>query len=125
MSTNALLLMRSFSKSNSVKGLSQGARAFSSQTATSSAQSAGIPNTIIESTTEEIISGEGKEPEIVSKMRSRYTGIKKSRMSKAFLGLDIDRDIIPAEEKLISTYGFLKEEVNFVMRYNPKFILID
>lgn len=125
MSTNALLLMRSFSTSNSVKGLSQGARGFSSQTATSSGQSAGIPNTIIESTTEEIISGEGKEPEIVSKMRSRYTGIKKSRMSKAFLGLDIDRDIIPAEEKLISTYGFLKEEVNFVMRYNPKFILID
>ena len=46
-------------------------------------------------------------------------------MSKAFLGLDIDRDIIPAEEKLISTYGFLKEEVNFVMRYNPKFILFE
>jgi hypothetical protein len=124
MSTNALLLIRSFSTSNSVNGHSQGARAFSSQTATSSAQSAGIPIPIIE-ITEEIISGEGKEPEIVSKMRSRYTGIKKSRMSKAFLGLDIDRDIIPAEEKLISTYGFLKEEVNFVMRYNPKFILFD
>jgi hypothetical protein len=39
--------------------------------------------------------------------------------------MDIDRDIVPAEEKLISTYGFLKEEVNFVMRYNPKFILFD
>jgi hypothetical protein len=39
--------------------------------------------------------------------------------------MDIDRDIIPAEEKLISTFGFLKEEVNFVMRYNPKFILFE
>jgi hypothetical protein len=37
----------------------------------------------------------------------------------------MDRDIIPSEEKLINTYGFLKEEVNFVMRYNPKFILFE
>jgi len=125
MSTNALLLMRSFSTLNSAKGLSQGVRSFSSQTATSSAQSAGIPNTIIESTAEEIISGQGKEPEIISKLRSRYTGIKRSRISKAFLALDIDRDIVPAEEKLISAYRFLKEEVNFVMRYNPKFILFE
>jgi hypothetical protein len=85
-------------------------------------QSAGIPNDIIESATEEIITG---EPEIVKKLKTRYPGIKKNRLSKAFLAMDIDRDIVPAEEKLISSYGFLKEEVNFVMRYNPKFILFD
>jgi hypothetical protein len=37
--------------------------------------------------------------------------------------LDLERDIIPQEEKLISEYGFLKEEVNFVVRYNAKFVL--
>jgi len=38
---------------------------------------------------------------------------------------DIERDLAPAEDKLISTYGFLKEEISFVMRYNPKFILFE
>lgn len=46
-------------------------------------------------------------------------------MPQAFLSMDIDRDFLPAEEKLISSYGFLKEEINFVMRYNPKFILFE
>jgi hypothetical protein len=40
-------------------------------------------------------------------------------------GLDFERDIIPAEEKLINDYGFLLEEIKFVMRYNPKFILLE
>lgn len=40
------------------------------------------------------------------------------------LGLDFDKDIVGAEQQLINTYGFLQEEVNFVMRYNPKFILL-
>ena len=39
------------------------------------------------------------------------------------LSLDFDRDILPNEEKLINTYGFLLEEVKFIMKYNPKFIL--
>ena len=40
------------------------------------------------------------------------------------MNLDFDKDVLPAEEKLISQFGFLKEEVNFIMRYNPKFILL-
>ena len=36
----------------------------------------------------------------------------------------MDRDIAAAEETLINQYGFLKEEVKFIMRYNPKFILL-
>jgi hypothetical protein len=40
------------------------------------------------------------------------------------LNLDFDKDVLPAEEKLISQFGFMKEEVNFIMRYNPKFILL-
>jgi mTERF len=39
--------------------------------------------------------------------------------------MDLERDIVPAEEKLINEYGFLKQEVNFVIRYNPKFIVLD
>jgi hypothetical protein len=53
----------------------------------------------------------------------RYPNIKVSRLPKAFFALDLERDIIPQEEKLISEYGFLKEEINFVVRYNAKFVL--
>ena len=122
MSTNAMLLLRTFSTVNKgATGMSQGAlRGLSSQTAT---PQQAVPNEILESTADEVLSG--GEPEIVSKLKKRYPGIKRNRMPKAFFSMDIDRDFVPAEEKLISTYGFLKEEVNFVMRYNPKFILFD
>lgn len=30
-----------------------------------------------------------------------------------------------AEDRLINEFGFLKEEIAFIMRYNPKFILVD
>ena len=61
---------------------------------------------------------------ITDKLREHYPGLKTSRLPLALLNLDFDKDILPAEEKLISQYGFLKEEVNFIMRYNPKFILL-
>jgi len=32
---------------------------------------------------------------------------------------------LPAEEKLINLYGFVKEEINFVMKHKPTFILLD
>ncbi len=62
---------------------------------------------------------------IARKLKERYTGLKVSRLPKAMFGLDFERDIIPAEEKLINDYGFLLEEIKFVMRYNPKFILLE
>lgn len=58
-------------------------------------------------------------------MRERYPGIKIVRLSRAVYNLDFEREVIGAEEKLINEYGFLKEEINFIMRYNPKFILVD
>lgn len=58
-------------------------------------------------------------------MRERYPGVKSVRLPKAIYSLNFDRDIISAEEKLISEYGFLKEEVTFIMKYNPKFIMFD
>ena len=72
---------------------------------------------------EEIVSVQDHLSEIAKKLRERYPGVKASRLPKAMFTLDFERDIIPAEEKLINTYGFLKEEINFIMRYNPKFIL--
>lgn len=61
---------------------------------------------------------------IARKIKERYPGVKVSRMPKALFGMDFDRDIIPAEEKLINEYGFLLEEIKFVMRYNAKFIML-
>jgi hypothetical protein len=51
--------------------------------------------------------------------------LKKSRFPGRVLKLDFERDILAAEQKLINTYGFLKEEINFVMKYKPSFILLD
>jgi hypothetical protein len=37
--------------------------------------------------------------------------------------MDFERDIKGAEEKLMQEFGFAKEEINYVMRYKPIFIL--
>lgn len=39
--------------------------------------------------------------------------------------MNFERDILPAEAKLMQKYGFIKEEVNYIMRYKPTFILAD
>ena len=62
--------------------------------------------------------------DLAKKLRERYPGLKVNRLPKAVFRMDIERDVIPAEEKLINEYGFLKEEVNFIMKYNPKVILL-
>lgn len=61
---------------------------------------------------------------LARKIKERYPGVKVARLPRAIFGLDFDRDIVSAEERLINEYGFLQEEIKFVMRYNPKFILL-
>jgi hypothetical protein len=61
---------------------------------------------------------------VIKAMRQRYPGLKVNRLPKQVFALDFERDVVPAEEKLVAEYGFLKEEVSFIMRYNPKFILL-
>lgn len=61
---------------------------------------------------------------VIKAMRQRYPGLKVNRLPNQVFTLDFERDVVAAEEKLISEYGFLKEEVSFIMRYNPKFILL-
>lgn len=61
---------------------------------------------------------------VIKAMRQRYPGLKVNRLPNQVFTLDFERDVVAAEEKLIAEYGFLKEEVSFVMRYNPKFILL-
>ena len=39
--------------------------------------------------------------------------------------MDFSNDILPAEQKLIKEYGFLKEEIDFVMKKKPTFILFE
>lgn len=51
--------------------------------------------------------------------------MKVSKFPLRCLTLNFEKDIISAEQKLINEYGFLKEEVNFVMKYKPSFILLD
>lgn len=62
---------------------------------------------------------------ICKKMREHFPGLKMKRFPLRCLNLDFEKDIEPAEQKLISQYGFVKEEINFVMRYKPSFILLD
>ncbi len=58
-------------------------------------------------------------------MKMRFPELKMRRFPTRCNNLSFERDIIPAEEKLINTYGFLKEEINFVMKYKPSFILFE
>ena len=51
--------------------------------------------------------------------------IKLSKFPERVYDLEFERDILPAEEKLIKDYGFVKEEINFIMRYKPSFILFE
>jgi len=62
---------------------------------------------------------------IVKAMKEHYPGIKMKRFPLRLISLDFDKDILPAEKKLIDQYGFVKEEINFVMRYKPSFILYE
>ena len=39
--------------------------------------------------------------------------------------MDFEKDILKVEEKLISQYGFLKEEINFIVKKKPTFIILD
>lgn len=48
-----------------------------------------------------------------------------SRFPNRVLDLDFERDILGAEQKLIKEYGFLKEEINFIMKHKPTLILFE
>jgi hypothetical protein len=39
--------------------------------------------------------------------------------------MDFEKEILPAERRLIDEFGFVKEEINFIMRYKPTFILFE
>jgi hypothetical protein len=62
---------------------------------------------------------------IVSKMKEHFPQLKSKRFPTSAIGLDFEKDILASEQKLIETYGFKKEEINFVMKYKPSFILLD
>lgn len=58
-------------------------------------------------------------------MKEHFPGLKLNKFPRRVLKLDFEKDILPAEKKLIEEYGFLKEEVNFIMKYKPTVILLD
>ena len=63
--------------------------------------------------------------EIQNKMKKHFPLIKLRRFPTRIYELDFDKDILGAEQKLISEYGFLKEEINFIMKHKPSFILFE
>lgn len=52
-----------------------------------------------------------------------FPAIKLSQFPKTALNLDFEKDILPNEEKLITKYGFVKEEVNYIVKNRPSFIV--
>lgn len=61
---------------------------------------------------------------IVKELQSHYPGLKMSRFPRSALDLDFEKDILPNEKKLIEHYGFVKEEVNFIVKHRPSFIVM-
>lgn len=57
-------------------------------------------------------------------MKKHFPGLKMKRFPGRIYSLDFEKHILSAEKKLMD-YGFVKEEINFVMRYKPSFILFD
>ena len=51
--------------------------------------------------------------------------MKVKRFPLRVLAYDFEKDILESEKKLIEQYGFVKEEINFIMRYKPTFVLFE
>ena len=49
--------------------------------------------------------------------------MKLSKFPRRALDLDFEKDILPNEQKMIDKYGFVKEEVNFIVKHRPSFII--
>ena len=47
------------------------------------------------------------------------------KFPKRILSLNFEKDILEAEEKLKTKYGFLKDEINFIIKKKPAFILFE
>lgn len=58
-------------------------------------------------------------------MRDHFPNFKDKRFPLRILKLDFEKDVLEPEKKLIEKYGFVKEEINFIMRYKPTFILFE
>lgn len=62
---------------------------------------------------------------IVDKMKKHYPGIKAKNLPLSLMKYDFDRDILKAEQRLINEFGFVKEEIDYVMKKKAKFILFE
>jgi hypothetical protein len=51
--------------------------------------------------------------------------VKLSKVPKRIEFLDFEKDILPAEQKIIEKMGFVKAELNFVMTKKPALILFE
>ena len=58
-------------------------------------------------------------------MKAHFPGLKGRKFPRRVLAMDFENDILPAERKLIEKYGFVKEEINFIIKRKPAFILFE
>ncbi|CDW81088.1 UNKNOWN [Stylonychia lemnae] len=63
--------------------------------------------------------------EVTKRMKTHFPGLKLGRFPQRVLSLDFEKDILTAEKKLMDQFGFVKEEINYIMRYKPAFILFE
>ena len=60
---------------------------------------------------------------MVKSMKEHFPGLRLGRFPRRSLVKDFEKDILTAEQKLISDYGFAKAEIDFIMKYKPSLIL--
>ena len=58
----------------------------------------------------------------IKQLADRYPGLKPIDVPQKLIDLSIE-EIQRLEQSLKSEFGFLKEEIRFVMRHKPSFIL--
>lgn len=58
-------------------------------------------------------------------MREHFPNLRMSRFPTRCETLDFEKDILPAEQRLINEFGFLKQEINIIMKSRPSFILFE
>ena len=68
---------------------------------------------------------EKKELTIQEKMLKQYPGFKSLRFPQRAAKLDFEKDILGAEEKLMNTYGFTKEEIQTIVKHKPSVLLFE
>jgi hypothetical protein len=56
-------------------------------------------------------------------VRTHFPDLKKKTFPTRYLSMDFEKDILGLEQILMAKYGFTHEEINFIMKKKPTFLL--